>query len=192
MKRSRLATLAAAISVIAVLAFAAPVSAWDPLKISGDYGDFGSQPEHQDAVEYPGAKCGYSAADGTGTAYLRWIKVYHFLAAARDLTPNRDSQMVSSQVAIQRQTSSGWKTVAKSAIQKLTAYDDQSAKFTDPKVYVHGTSASQHFRAVLTLKWWRNGAVEGTVKARIEFYSVKWTVGSPTYVYSDACDGAAD
>ena len=126
-------------------------------------------------------------------AYLRWIKVWHFLAAARDLTVNRDSQLVSSQIVIQRSVGGGaWKTVARSVVQKLTAYDDQSPNFSDPKLMVNGTSANQQFRAVVTLKWWRKGAVEGVAKMRLTYHSVKWSVGSPDFVYHDACSGAAD
>jgi len=44
----------------------------------------------------------------------------------------------------------------------------------------------------LYLRWMRGGSVEGTMKLVTEFYGVKWTVGSPDYVYTDWCDGRAD
>lgn len=38
----------------------------------------------------------------------------------------------------------------------------------------------------------RNGSVDGLVKARIVYYGVKWTVGTPDYQFTGACTGAAD
>ncbi|MEP7361425.1 MAG: hypothetical protein ABI744_07590, partial [Chloroflexota bacterium] len=59
------------------------------------------------------------------------------------------------------------------------------------KVYLKANT-SQLLRAVIYLKWLRNGSTEGWSKARMEFYGVKWTVGASDYVYQDACDGMAD
>ena len=193
MRMTRVATIAVLMSVTALLAMAGPAAAFQIVKQSGPHGDFGSQVSHSDSSSSPGARCGYSAADQNGNAFLRWIKVYHFLAGARDITSGRDSQQISFQAFVQRQVNGGaWKTVGKSAVQKATGYDDQSASFSDAKIYVHGTSGSQSFRALLTLKWWRNGAVEGSVKVRLQYYSVKWTVGDPNFVYTGSCLGESD
>jgi hypothetical protein len=193
MKRTRLSAIAAVLSLAALLAMAGPASAWVVVKQSGMTGDYGSQISHTDQDTSPGARCGYSAPDSGGWAYLRWIKVYHYLVAARDITADRDSQIVSFQALVQRQTNGGtWKTVARSAVQKMTSHDDQGPTFNDPKLMVHGTSANQHFRALVILKWWRNGGVEGSIKIRLQYYGVKWTVGNSDYVWTNACDGAAD
>jgi hypothetical protein len=48
------------------------------------------------------------------------------------------------------------------------------------------------YRAIAKLQWIRNGNVTGTVKLRMEFYSVKWTVGTPDFVFEDYCTGPAD
>jgi hypothetical protein len=176
------------LALTVALALVGPASAAVLVKQSGLWGDYGTY----DSSVQPGAKCGYSAADGTGTAYLRWIKVNPPKAAARDITSARDHQQVSWQVTIQRDPGTGhWKNVAHSGVQTKTTYDDLSATYGSLKVYVNG-APGQIFRAIITLKWLRNGSVEGFVKLRIEYYSVKWTVGIPTYVFTDACTGSAD
>jgi len=76
-------------------------------------------------------------------------------------------------------------------VRRRTAISPHSAKFDAIKVYVNG-SAGRLYRAISTLTWMRNGSATGFVKFRMEYYSVKWTVGVPSYVYHDACDGAAD
>jgi hypothetical protein len=81
--------------------------------------------------------------------------------------------------------------VAKSAAHSATSYDDTGYHFGPVKVNVNATT-HQLWRAVIYMKWIRGGSTEGWVKARIEFYGVKWTVGVPSYIYQDACDGMAD
>ena len=54
----------------------------------GATGDWGTY----DSASTPEGRCGYSAADGSGTAYLRWMKVTAPIIIARDLTPARDHQ----------------------------------------------------------------------------------------------------
>ena len=78
-----------------------------------------------------------------------------------------------------------------SVAQTRTTTDAKSAKFTSLTVNVSG-KAGQLYRAIVTLTWLYQGNADGIAKARMEYYGVKWTVGSPDFVYHDACDGAAD
>ena len=177
-------------SLIVLLAMAGPASAMVIIDSHGQTGDWGFLPS--DDSSSPAGKCGYSDRLADTYAHLRWIKVRGPEVAARDITGGRDHQMVSWQVKIQRQAPGGaWKTIKSSPVHSATAYDDQSPDFSPIKVSVDGKTY-QLWRAVIIVKWWRNGSVEGWVKARIEFYSVKWTVGDPAYVFTDGCTGIAD
>lgn len=190
MRLNRSAVVAATLGVVLLLGVAAPASAFQVISSSGPYGDFGWLPA--DDVTSPAAKCGYSGVLADNFAHLRWVKVRGPKAAARDVTAGRDQQTLSWQLTIQRQRNGGlWKTVKSSAPQFRTGWDDKSAAFDPMKVYVNG-SADQLWRALVVIKWWRNGAVEAWVKVRVEFYGVKWTVGTPDYVFTDACTGVAD
>jgi hypothetical protein len=153
--------------------------------LTGDWGTY-------DFVLTPEGRCGYSAPDGSGTAYLRWMKVTAPIIIARDVTPARDHQTARWQFKLQRSHNGGaWRNVASSAVQNKITYDDTTSTLTPLKVFFKG-HAGDKFRAMVTASWVRNGSVEGWVRFRVEFYSVKWTVGDPSYVYTDACDGAAN
>lgn len=155
----------------------------------GVYGNYGTDDSH----DRPGAKCGYSAANSSGVAFLRWIKVFPPVAIARDVTGGQDHQLIAEQVKTQRSISGGkWKNISSSAVQTRTAYEDTAAFFPTIKVPVNGTSSSEMWRAVVTLSWKRNGSIEGWVRFSMDYYSVKWTVGSPGTVFQNACGGSAD
>ena len=157
----------------------------DQYGLTGDWGTY-------DSTSTPEGKCGYSAPDGTGTAYLRWMKVIAPIIIARDITPQRDHETARWQFKLQRSHNGGaWKNVASSAVQNKTTYDDTTSTLSPMKVYFNG-HVGDRFRAMVTASWVRNGAVEGWVKFRVEFYGVKWTVGVPDYVFTDACDGSQD
>jgi hypothetical protein len=173
------------------MAWAGPTSALSIISLTGNYGDFGFLPA--DAPGTPGARCGYSARLADSYAHLRWIRVRPPTVIAYDSTPQRDHQKATWQVKIQRQVSGGsWNTVAKSGIQTRTVYDDLSGDYNAVKLYVNGSSLDQLFRAVGTIKWLKNGSVDGSARFSITTYGVKWTVGSPDYEYTDACGGMAD
>ncbi len=160
--------------------------------IVGTHGVTGDWRTH-DSFETPEGKCGYSAPNSSGVAFFRWMKITPPLAFARDITAGRDHQSVKWQFKIQRSVNGGaWTNVASSPVQTKTAYDDMYARFTPMKVYYNGTSFVQKFRGLVTVNWIRNGSSEGWVKFWIEYYGVKWTVGNPTYVYTNGCDGSAD
>ncbi len=144
-----------------------------------------------DDPSHPVAKCGYSAPHSDGFAYLRWVKVQAPRIAARDITGGLDEQQVSWQAIIQRSSGSGWTTIKTSAAHQFTANDANSTAHSAVKVYVTATN-DDSWRAVIRINWLRSGSTEGWVKARIQYYGVKWTVGDPAYVFADACGGRAD
>ena len=85
--------------------------------------------------------------------------------------------------------------MAKSAPEFGTAYDDESAVFSPAKLHVDGRAVNGSpdlFRAIVTIKWWRQGAAEGSVRLWISYYDVRWTFGAPDYVFVDWCEGVAD
>ncbi|HYI22241.1 MAG TPA: hypothetical protein VEX62_06355, partial [Candidatus Limnocylindrales bacterium] len=75
--------------------------------------------------------------------------------------------------------------------QTKSAHETDPADFVDRKLY-YSARAGDLLRGTVEIKWLRSGSVEGKVKLRIEFYSVKWTVGAPDYVFEDACTGVSD
>ena len=192
MKRTRLTTAVVLIVLIGTLGLAGPASAFQILATSGQTGDYGFLPA--DDTNAPGARCGYTAPKGDGYAHLRWVRIREPKAGARDVSGSRDHQQVSWQAKIQRapNDASAWQNVAKSAQEFGTAYDDESAVFSPVKLYVHGDDVNGSpdlYRAIVTIKWWRHGAVEGVVKLWISYYDVKLTVGSSDYVFADWCEG---
>jgi hypothetical protein len=192
MKQFRGAALGLALGTTLAIAFGSTASAFAILTVSGNHGEWGSSSATADDAAHPGARCGYAAPDTSGFAHLAWIKVYPFKALAYNHSGATDSQPVTFMATVQRSTDGGttWKNGA-SASQTRTAFDNKSPKFDTLKVAVSGKEGSL-YRAVVTLKWLKNGHVDGLVKVRMEYYSVKWTVGDPAFVYSNACDGAAD
>lgn len=192
MKRFRTATLALSTALLLTMVFGSPASAFSMIKLTGNYGDFGTMSKTSDGPDTPGAKCGYSAPDSTHVAHLVWIKVFPWKALAFNRTSVNDQQQIKFQVTGQRSTDGGtsWKKVG-SVSETRTASETRSAKFASLTVKTSG-KANQLFRAIVTLTWLRNGKADGLAQARMEYYSVKWTVGDPAYVFTNACDGAAD
>jgi hypothetical protein len=189
MKRTRLATIVALLSLIALLSAAGPASAQDTIASHGLTADWGYMPS--DDAEHPAGRCGYSAAHDDGFAYLRWIKVRAPVVAARDVSPDDDQQKVSWQVIIQRSTATAWKTIKRSTARVFTAYEFVPVTHDPIKVYFTATN-DQNWRALIRINWLRNGSVEGWVKASITYYGVKWTVGDPAFVFTNSCEGRAD
>lgn len=109
---------------------------------------------------------------------------------ARDTGAATQQQIVSVIYRLQRNTGSGWKTVA-SSTQTKSASETDPADFVHRKLY-YNARAGELLRGTMEIKWLRAGTVEGKVKLRLEYYSVKWTVGTPDYIFEDACDGASD
>jgi hypothetical protein len=194
MKRFRNLGIALSAGLVLSLALASAGSAFSTLKLTGHHGDFGTKPATADGPTMPGARCGYGAPDKTGTAHLAWVKVFPFDAAAYNRTKANDQQSVKFQLTVQRSINGGtsWASVG-STSETRTASETMSAAFDTLKVATHG-KRNQLFRAIVTLTWLHNGTADGLAKVRMEYYSVKWapTVGDPSFVYQDACDGAAD
>lgn len=189
MKRTRLATIAALLSLLSLLVAAGPASAQEVIASDGMTADWGYEPS--DDPGHPAGKCGYSAANNEGFAFLRWIKVRAPLVAARDVSPGDDQQKVSWQVIVQRSTATGWKTIKKSTARTFTAYEFVPVNHDPIKVSFTATN-DQSWRALIKINWLRNGSVEGWVKASITYYGVKWTVGDPAFVFTNSCAGRAD
>jgi hypothetical protein len=190
MNRRRPAAFAVLLGMLLAIAISAPASAFLIAAESGQRGDWGWNPS--DDSDTPGGRCGYSAENASGDAFLRWIRIRPPLILARDTTAAQNSQKASWQVVVQRKIGDGqWRKVAESGRQTRTTWDDHSGDFDPIKVYVNG-QANQTFRGIVFLRWLRNGAVEGSVKLVTEYYGVKWTVGTPDYVFEFACDGASD
>jgi len=192
MKRVRTLTLAFSAALLLAAAVGSPASAFSMIKLTGNHGDFGTASKTSDGPATPGAKCGYSAPDSNQVAHLVWIKVFPWKAVAFNRTSGNDQQQIKFQVTVQRSTDGGtsWKKVG-SASETRTASETRSAKFASLTVNTSG-KANQLFRAIVTLTWLHNGKADGLAQARMEYYSVKWTVGDPAYVFTDACDGASD
>lgn len=187
-RRGRLAT-AALIGVVMAMGLSLPVSAAVIVTDTGTHGDF----HIFDSAGFPGATCGYGAPNSSGVAYFKWMKVAGPSVQAANVTGGVDHQTVSFQFKLQREIGMGsWKTVASSARQSKTAYDNSWTEFAPLKVYWNG-AANQYFRAITIIRWTRNGSVDGLVNAQIQYYEAKWTVGSPGYVFPDAaCWGSSD
>jgi hypothetical protein len=184
--------IALSLAALLALSLASSASAFHMIKLTGHYGDFGTSLSHQDSPDGPGARCGYSAADATGVAHLAWVKLFALKAIAYDRTGAVDHQKIRFTATLQRSGDGGstWKNVS-SVSETRTAYDNKSASFDALTVATTGT-AGKLYRAVATLQWLRNGQVDGLAKLRMDYYSVKWTVGDPAYVFSGSCDGTAD
>ena len=160
-------------------------------QVVSDTGDIGAYVV-LDSGDDEGAKCGYGPEDGGGVADFKWMKVFAPQVWARDVSGVRDNQTVSWRVNLFRSIDEGpWQSIRTSAWQSKNAFDDQPAAFAPIKVYYTG-SANERLQAQLTIRWHRNGTVEGKLKLLIDLYQVKWTVGTPDFIWVGACAGSAD
>lgn len=128
-------------------------------------------------------------------AALQWVRVKAPGVFAADRSTERDHRKVSWRLHVQRMQPSGpWTTIATSAVQKRTAYEDAAAAFSAMKVSFSSRRDQSNVRALLLLKWFRpDGSDEAHVKLTIDNYSVDWTVGSPDFVFTGgSCWSAAD
>jgi hypothetical protein len=181
--------LGVVMAVLLAISVSGVASAAVVIKDSGSHGVYY-------VVDYdtqPGGRCGYGPENSAGQAYVKWIWFLKPEVYARDTTPAQDHQKVKLSYMVQHRvvgSMTKWKTVA-TGQQTKTAWDDTRAAFTSQKVYAPSTS-TEVWRGLVNLKWLHNGSVVGQVTYRIEWYSVKWTVGNPDYVYQTWCDGRAD
>jgi len=179
----------AMVAVLLAISVSGVASAHEVMKDQGQHGtyyvvDFDTQ---------PGGRCGYGPENSAGFAYVKWMWFLKPEVYARNTTSGQDHQKVQLTYVVQHRVKGSqtkWTTVGK-AIQTKTAWDDTRAAFTSQKVYASGQS-DQVWRGVVNLKWLRNGSVEGQVTYALEWYTVKWTVGDPNYVYNPWCEGKAD
>lgn len=180
-----------AVALAMLLSLAGPAAAYEIVSDSGPRGEF----MLVDTADMPGGRCGYSAENMAGVARFRWLRVRAPQVFAADRNADqRDSRIVGWSFKIQRlQPGGAWTNVAASSEQRARAYQDAAANLDPKKVYFHGTNDGSQYRALVIIKWYKpNGSVEGKVKLLVSYYGVKWTVGTPDYVYSGACAAAAD
>ena len=180
--------VAVLLAMILVLSLGSTASAHVVMNSSGQRGTYY-------VVDYdtqPGGRCGYGPS-GAPTQYVKWIWFLKPEVYARDINASRNQQKVKLTYILQHRkvgSMTKWRTVA-SKSQTKTAWDDTRAAFNSARVYSPENS-HEVWRGLVNLKWMRNGAVEGQVTYRIEWYSVMWEVGDPNYVYNPWCEGSAD
>jgi hypothetical protein len=172
--------------VLAVL-FAGPASAALVTDQGGVHGPYFVN----DTSEHPGAKCGYGAPNQYGFAAFKWMKFYLPQVRARNVTSMRDHQKVRLIYKIQLSAHGMPFKAVEMGQQTRTAYDDTPAAFDPAKLY-HTGHEGDLLRGAFIIQWLRAGDVEGFVKVRLEYYAVKWTVGSSDYVFNGSCTGEAD
>jgi len=176
--------ISAGLALILVLAFAGVAHAENVYSQTGNYG-----PIHFfDDSGFPGGKCGYSAKIQSIT-YLRWMQLFGPSVKAVDSTIGADAQKVTWQFRLLSEVGmQPWKTVA-TISRTLTAHDNQWKQFDPLKIYWKGQNL-RSYRAVSVVKWYRNGRVDGVVKAEIDYYGVKSAAVSAGYVANGACSGS--
>jgi hypothetical protein len=181
-------TLAIVLSLATAAAAATPAMAAVILSETGVHGPY-VVPDQVDP-SIPGARCGYGAETVSGDAFFKWMKFRKPDVYARDTGDGVQRQKVKLVYEIQKNIGPGWQTVARSK-QTARAHETMPADFVPHKLFFAG-GAGDELRGVVTIKWLRAGAVEGTVRLRLEEYSVKWTVGTPDFTFQDVCSGSAD
>ena len=184
MKRSALVAATGALMFAAVIA--GPAAAYTVVSESGTHGSYSIT----DSLTKPGATCRYGNGEPPNNwAWLDWMTVLAPRVFAADRNSSvRDHRQVSWQFKIQRtaDNTTAWHTVASSAVQKATAWDNQAASFTSMKItynaYTTATgSENDILRALVILKWYKpSGAVEGTVQLTPTHYLFKSEWGIAT------------
>jgi hypothetical protein len=184
-KAARLAAMV--FTMLAVLA--SPAAAFTVLNQTGSQGDY----LVGDSSGDPGGRCGYGPENSHGVSKLVWVKVFAPAVEARDITAEVDRQQVRWRAKIQLADSETgpWTTVRRSPWEQDRAYEDQAADFHAVKLF-HSTSGDRWYRAIVQIQWLHGGAKEGGVTGSIDFYSVKWTVGAPGFVFDGPCWSKAD
>lgn len=170
-----------------VAAAAGPASAYTLVSETGMVGPYSLT----ESAESPAAKCGYGRQVPPNSAWFKWMKLRAPRVRAADRNSDlRDHRHVTWQFKIQRKiydSPDPWQTVAASAVQGGTAYEDQAAPFSAMQVYYNARSHQQAddyyiLRALVIIKWYRpGGAVEGTVRLTPTYYSGKMPWGTSTF-----------
>jgi hypothetical protein len=177
--------------VAALVANGGPAAAWQLVGTQhGLVGAYGMV-DNSDHPYNAGALCHYV---GSPTDYFRSMRIRHPAAWARDVSQNEDHQLVGWRAKLQRATSpSGpWSTIRVSGEEKETAYDTATAMFHNKKLYWQSPNPSLLYRALVVIKWYRAGAVEGHVTLRVEYYRYDAPDASPDYAQQDYCQNVTD
>lgn len=180
--------IGAMLATLLLALMASPASAAEVIKQTGSTGPY----VVTDTSGAPGARCGYKDVPASSEAFLQWIRVKPptVYRAGTGTAPQR----VSWQVRLQRKRppESTWVTVASTPNQDRHATDTTPAPFSALKVFYDAAHTSHQYRAVAVIKWYHGVTVSGTLQLRIQYYGVKWNVGNPDFVYTDACTAWAD
>ena len=175
----------------ALVANGAPAAAWQ--LVGAEHGLVGAYAmvDKSDHPANAGALCHYV---GSPTDYFRSMRVRHPAAWARDLSHNEDHQLVGWRAKLQRATSpSGpWTTIRVSDEEKAIASDTATASFHGKTLSWQSPDPSVLYRALVVIKWYRAGLVEGHVTLRVEFYRYDAPDASPDYVQQDHCQNVTD
>ena len=185
-------TVVAAIAVvISLLVASAPVGAAAVVHESGSFGPYGfvddlSSPDHA------GALCKYT---GSPIDWFRWMRVSApQVYAANNNNTVREHRVVGWRVRLQRGTSPGgpWKTTLTSPEERATAYDDTPAVLHPIFVKRQSDNTQLIYRALVVIRWYHGGAVEGSAVLRIQYYHYRAADASPDFVSTDYCQNQTD
>ncbi len=161
-----------------------PVGAYSNVTETGMVGQW----SFNDTSGTPGATCSYGPEYPPDYAGFRWMKVRPPVVFAADRDSNKiDHKRVKWFWKLQRAhyPMNDWKTIATSAVQSATAYDNQAAHFSALRIN-HNVGNPDFsdvvFRAFVVIKWVKaDGSVEGTAKATIDYYKGKMPWGDAVY-----------
>jgi hypothetical protein len=175
----------------ALVASGGPAAAWK--LVGAEHGLVGAY-GMVDNTTHPanaGAVCHYV---GSPTDYFRSMSIRHPVAWARDVSAHEDHQVVGWRAKLQRATSTGgpWSTIRVSREEKATAYDTATAVFHGRTLSWQSSNASLIYRALVVIKWYRSGSVEGHVVLRAEYYRYDAADANPDAVQQDYCPNVTD
>jgi hypothetical protein len=176
--RVRRLVAAASLAAFAVSGLAAgPVAAYSNVTEAGLVGPWSLT----DTSVTPGATCSYGPEYPPNYAGFRWMKVKPPTVYAADRNSGRrEHRMIEWYWKLQRAhyPNDDWTSLKTSAMQFALAYDDQPAQFTGLRINKNVGNPSETgdviYRAKVFIKWLKkDGTVEGTATATIDFYTHK-------------------
>jgi hypothetical protein len=131
----------------------------------------------------PGARCSYTDFVNLSS----WFKSMR-VSPPRVFAPDRDSSKIDSmrvgwRVVLQKSTNGAtWTRIARSALQKATAYENSPAPFSAVTLSYTGPRDQARFRAVVVINWYSaSGTRIGQVKLTPDYASTK--IGSNPAFY---------
>lgn len=166
--------------LVAMLAAPGSAAAYAEVYTHGPHGSY----YFDDSQGTPAGTCKYGAIAYSNWTYLKSMQINapHVLAADRN-SATREHRVIAWSFKLQRSTlpnPASWQTVASSAVQKATAYEDAQAPLTPLKVKYNTEAKDPNhqgsnyvYRALVTIKWIKGGgAVEATVRLVPTYFRV--------------------